>query len=63
MTTKKKRSPGRPALDGAEGCTQRVNAMVTPEHKRMLDEITAFSGISVWLREAIETAYKKKDRK
>ena len=63
MTTKKKRSPGRPALDGAEGCTERVNAMITPEHKRMLDEITANCGISVWVREAIETAYKKKDRK
>lgn len=63
MTTKKKRLPGRPALDGAAGCTERINAVVTPEHKRMLDDLAANCGISVWLRETIETAYKKKARK
>lgn len=63
MTTKKKRLPGRPALDGAAGCTERINAVVTPEHKRMLDDLTANFGISAWLRKTIETAYKKQVRK
>jgi hypothetical protein len=63
MKTENKRSPGRPALDGAAGCTERINAVVTPLHKQMLDELTANRGISVWLRDTIETAYKKKARK
>ena len=63
MNTKKKRSPGRPSLDGAAGCTERINAVVTPAHKQMLNELTAGCGVSVWLREVIETAYKKKAKK
>lgn len=63
MKTEKKRPPGRPALDGAAGCTERINAVVTPLHKQMLDELAANCGISVWLRDTIETAYKKKARK
>lgn len=63
MTTKKKRLPGRPALDGAASCTERINAVITPEHKRMLDWLSYDRGISVWLRETIETAYKKQVRK
>lgn len=63
MKTEKKRSPGRPALDGASGCTERISAVITPAHKQMLDELTSGCGISVWLRETIETAYKKKAKK
>lgn len=65
MTTKSKmqRAPGRPALDGAIGCTERIYAAVTPAHKQMLDKLAANCGVSVWLRETIETAYKKKTKK
>ena len=63
MKKEPKRSPGRPALDGAAGCTERVSAVITPAHRQMLDELIAGSGLSVWLRKVIETTYKKRTKK
>jgi uncharacterized protein (DUF1778 family) len=53
-----KRKAGRPSIDGAKNCTARLNAAITPKHKRMLDELAkASGGISPWLRSAIEAAH------
>ena len=53
-----KRKAGRPSSDGAKNVTARISAVITPEHKAMLDFLAvACGGISPWLRKAIETHY------
>lgn len=57
MTTKKK--PGRKAADGVTYANARINAVVTEEHKRRLEEL-ATEGFSVWIRNAIDSAWNKR---
>lgn len=56
-----KRKPGRRAVDGATAVTERVNAVLTPEHKRRL-EVLATNGISAWLRAVIDKAWSKQQK-
>lgn len=56
MTTKGK--AGRKAIDGVTCVTARINAVLTPEHKRRLEAL-ATKGISPWIREAIDKAWAK----
>jgi hypothetical protein len=54
----KKRTAGRPSIDGAKNCTARLNAAITPKHKKMLNELAKTAGgISPWLRKAIEAGH------
>lgn len=50
---------GRRAVDGVTKPTKRVNAAVTPEHKRRIEILTMQMGISAWLRQAIDAAWEK----
>jgi len=50
------RKAGRKAVDGVTGLTERINVVLTPEHKRRL-EVMATKGISPWIREAIDKAW------
>lgn len=51
-----KQSRGRKAIDGATQATERVNIVLTPEHRRRL-EYLAPSGFSAWVRQAIDNAW------
>lgn len=47
---------GRKAVDGAIAVTERVNIVLTKEHKRRLDALAA-EGFSPWVRAAIDKAW------
>lgn len=47
---------GRKAVDGATQATERVNIVLTPEHRRRLEEL-APGGFSAWVRRAIDNAW------
>jgi len=49
---------GRRAVDGVTNVNERVNAMLTKEHKQRLQQL-ATEGISAWLRAAIDKAWAK----
>jgi hypothetical protein len=53
MTTKTR---GRKAVDGATRATERVNIVLTREHRRRL-EMLAQDGYSAWVRRAIDNAW------
>lgn len=53
MTT---RTRGRKAIDGVTQATERVNIVLTPEHRRKLETL-APSGFSAWVRQAIDNAW------
>jgi hypothetical protein len=53
MTTKTR---GRKAIDGATEATERVNVVLTQEHRRRL-ELLAPGGYSAWVRRAIDNAW------
>jgi putative SOS response-associated peptidase YedK len=49
---------GRRSVDGATALTERVNVVLTKEHKRRL-EVLAAEGYSPWVRAAIDKAWIK----
>jgi hypothetical protein len=53
-----KGKPGRKSVDGATSVTERVNVVLTKEHKRRLDVLAA-DGFSAWVRAAIDKAWMK----
>lgn len=53
MTDKK---IGRKAIDGARGATERVNIVLTKEHRARLEKL-APNGFSPWVRVAIDKAW------
>jgi hypothetical protein len=53
VTTKTR---GRKAVDGATEATERVNIVLTREHRRRL-EMLAQEGYSAWVRRAIDNAW------
>jgi putative SOS response-associated peptidase YedK len=53
---------GRKAVDGATAVTERVNIVLTKEHKRRLDVLAA-EGFSPWVRAAIDQAWIKHNTK
>ena len=53
MTDKK--LPGRKAIDGA---TERVNVVLTKQHRDRLEQL-APSGLSCWVRAAIDHAWEQ----
>lgn len=57
-----KRSPGRPATDGATKVDCRVNVMLTKEHRDRLAELAA-GGVSAWVRSAIDAAWAELQKK
>lgn len=54
MTTSK--TPGRKAIDGITGATERVNVVLTKEHRQRLEQL-APHGFSAWVRCAIDHAW------
>lgn len=49
---------GRKSVDGATAVTERVNIVLTKEHKERL-EVLATEGYSPWMRAAIDKAWSK----
>lgn len=47
---------GRPPIDGTNKSTERVNVVLTPEHRRRLEQL-APDGFSAWVRQAIDNAW------
>lgn len=54
MTTTKR--SGRKAVDGITGATERVNVVLTKEHRQRLEQL-APNGFSLWVRAAIDRAW------
>ena len=51
-----KNKPGRKAIDGIQGATERVNIVLTKEHRARLEKL-APNGLSPWVRTAIDKAW------
>lgn len=51
-----KKAPGRKAVDGAHDVTERVNVVITKEHRDRLEKL-APQGFSAWIRAAIDKAW------
>lgn len=49
---------GRKSIDGATAVTERVNIMLTKEHRERL-EMLATAGYSCWMRAAIDKEWAK----
>lgn len=49
---------GRRAVDGVTQANERINAVVTKEHKAKL-QVLATEGFSAWLRAAIDKSWAK----
>ena len=47
---------GRPPIDGTNKSIERVNVVLTPEHRRRLEQL-APNGFSAWVRQAIDNAW------
>lgn len=54
MTTVK--TPGRKAIDGVTCVTERINLVLTKEHRQKLEAL-APSGFSAWVRKQIDNAW------
>lgn len=52
------KTPGRKAIDGITGATERVNVVLTKEHRQKLEQL-APHGFSPWIRAAIDQAWTK----
>jgi hypothetical protein len=52
--------PGRKAIDGVHGATERVNIVLTKEHRDRLKQL-APNGFSPWVRAAIDKAWNEKE--
>lgn len=50
------KTPGRKAIDGAHEVTERVNVVITKEHRERLEKL-APKGFSAWVRAAIDKAW------
>ena len=51
-----KNRPGRKAVDGVQGATERVNIVLTKQHRDRLEKL-ATNGLSPWVRTAIDRAW------
>lgn len=55
-----KSNPGRKAIDGVRNATERVNIVLTKEHRDRLKQL-APNGFSPWVRAAIDRAWNEKE--
>lgn len=50
------KTPGRKAIDGVTCVTERVNIVLTKEHRQKLEAL-APKGFSAWIRQQIDNAW------
>lgn len=55
------RTPGRKAIDGVTGVTERVNLVLTKEHREKLEAL-APNGFSAWVRKQIDAEWKRHNK-
>lgn len=59
MSSERKQPPGRPAADGATKVI-RVNISLTERHHQRAKQLAGTDGVSAWLRQAIDKAWKER---